>query len=351
MAFVSAAYYGVSYYARVSDGRVYPGVSTCHGRLFWLPPKVINDIRGLDLRATFEDCVVSVNVVEDLLTQVERLDWTDLPGFAWYDWGSNRIVPMPRHNGVDVSRWEIWDEYHGQYCRQVAQSTLTYGRSIEAQRGYRGITHEAEAPPRPPVLADLVDATTPCPTRLTPPQNERTPTVTARGTPTTYVPVASPRANTGVPEPEIIDLVDVKEEDNLAVAASSDASRLMELEAFAATVLTKCQEKCREWSLLPPTVLAEVPAKIDEISAVGRRAIVQHSQALAYRTRLRSHLDLVVADLESTFNLSPVDNLAGPATPVLRPWAQQDKHLRRYLRLRLVRDIVLTNLDVFLEKM
>ena len=110
--------------------------------------------------------------------------------------------------------------------------------------------------------------------------------------------------------------MDVKEEVNLTEEALPESAHLKKLETAAAVILSKCQEKCREWSITPPADLSEVPAKLDEISAAGHRAVVQRSQALAFRTRLRSHLDLVVADLESTFNLTQHDNVTGPITPV-----------------------------------
>ena len=306
VAFVDAAYYGIRFYARVGDARLYHDYVdlSARGRLFYLPPKVRLGIRKLGVHEIFKDCTTSPAVVEQLLTLVDEVDWSETPGFVWFNWDANRVVEMPPPDGTDVSKWEAWSARFGQWHE--------YWHRADSNPGAQTPVRENRVSPWGQAIqtaADTVD--------MPEPPSE------VRGQPRDMGSAMAAKSTGSRKEAiEVIDLdaetVEiagaVKEEPKEGSASRVAPSGEEEMKTLVDDLKRACAPACEALSLPVPADPGELVSTVVQLSTYVvdlRRGIRSAPNLVA--TQLRNLADFLVQEVETTINC-PAGSTITPTT-------------------------------------
>eukprot|EP00178_Gracilaria_changii_P002413 TRINITY_DN13551_c0_g1_i1.p2 TRINITY_DN13551_c0_g1~~TRINITY_DN13551_c0_g1_i1.p2 ORF type:complete len:328 (-),score=12.28 TRINITY_DN13551_c0_g1_i1:724-1707(-) len=101
MAWIHAARYGIPVRTKCRDWRLYQDAewSSPVGRVLPLPAAVVRHARGLGIQNILRGSDFGFADARALLWDVTRIDWSQTPGFFWYDYESNTYHDIPRHPG------------------------------------------------------------------------------------------------------------------------------------------------------------------------------------------------------------------------------------------------------------
>ena len=315
VAFVDAAYYGVREYVRVSDPRLYHDYQdkSCRGRLFHLPPKIIAGIRKLGIERIFAGCVVESTVVEQLLHQVEQTNWTGAPGFVWYHWEEDRVVPMPAYDGTDVSRFDTWNVRFGRWKRYWYTETGPEGQP----QSTTPVNPTTTTPPRALVFQVSEPPAEPVGSEKSPVVIKRTPLEWRPASASKAAPAGSlesgevPRDEAGLEVIEIKDEDEVTPEGAVKHEESEDPGDSMDLKEFEQEVRRQSAQISELLALPTPSnrgdIVATLARMVKYVSEV-RQGFRVFSSFRSMSSQLRSVATFLDSDLETMLGLTPVES-------------------------------------------